>query len=278
MKKSISPLRYPGGKAKMYGQTTELLTKNNLIGETYIEPFAGGCGLALLLLRNGKVSNLVLNDIDRSIFAFWDSVLNRTDELCELIENTEVTLEEREKQKFVQTQKVNVDLLTLGFSTFFLNRVNHSGVIKGGPIGGASQEGKYKLNCRFNKLQLIKQIREIASYKDKIEFYNLDILKFINDILPKKSENNFIFLDPPYYKKGPGLYVNFYKHEDHERLSKEIEEKIKQHWIVTYDNVEPIKEMYSKFRQSEFDISYTLQVKTKAKEIMIFGNSLNETI
>lgn len=278
MKKSISPLRYPGGKAKMYEQTVNLLSKNNLIGETYIEPFAGGCGLALLLLKNGKVSNLVLNDIDRSIFAFWDSVLNRTDELCELIENTEVTLEEREKQKLVQTQKVNVDLLTLGFSTFFLNRVNHSGVIKGGPIGGASQEGKYKLNCRFNKLQLMKQIREIESYKDKIEFYNLDILEFINNILPKKSENNFIFLDPPYYKKGPGLYVNFYKHEDHERLSKEIEEKIKQHWIVTYDNVEPIKEMYSKFRKREFDISYTLQVKTKAKEIMIFGNSLNETI
>ncbi|MGL5950923.1 MAG: DNA adenine methylase [Cetobacterium sp.] len=280
MKKSISPLRYPGGKAKMYEQTTELLEKNKLIGETYIEPFAGGCGLALLLLKNGKVDNLVLNDIDRSIFAFWDSVLNRTDELCELIENTEVTLEEREKQKVIQTRKIDIDLLTLGFSTFFLNRVNHSGVIKGGPIGGAKQEGQYKIDCRFNKPQLIKQIREIASYRDKIEFYNLDVLEFINVVLPEKSKESFIFLDPPYYKKGPGLYVNFYKHEDHERLAREIEEKIKQHWIVTYDNVNPIKEMYSNFRQSEFGITYTLknQGKNSGSEVMVFSHSLKETI
>lgn len=280
MKRSLSPLRYPGGKAKLYDKTLDLLEKNNLVGETYIEPFAGGCGLALLLLQNGKVERLVLNDIDRSIFSFWHSVLNRTDELCVLIENTDITLEERERQKLIQTKKMDIDFLTLGFSTFFLNRVNHSGVIKGGPIGGVKQEGQYKIDCRFNKPQLIKQIREIASYRDRIEFYNLDVLEFINVILPKKSKKSFIFLDPPYYKKGPGLYVNFYKHEDHEKLAKEIEDKIKQHWIVTYDNVVPIKEMYSNFRQSEFGITYTLknQGKNSGSEVMVFSHSLKEMI
>lgn len=277
-KKSISPLRYPGGKAKLYSQIIELLETNKLQETTYIEPFAGGCGLALLLLKNNKVSSLILNDIDKSIFAFWDSVLNRTDELCSLIKNTKVTLAEREKQKEIQLKKDSVDILELGFSTFFLNRVNHSGIIKGGPIGGISQNGKYKLDCRFNKTNLIKQIREIATYKDKIKFYNLDVLDFIKNILSTVSSDSFVFLDPPYYKKGPGLYVNFYKHENHEELAKIVESNLKQNWIVTYDNVEPIKQMYKSFRQKEFDITYTLQTKGKGKEVMIFSNSLKNII
>lgn len=277
-KKSLSPLRYPGGKAKMYSQILDLLEKNNLFNKTYIEPFAGGCGLALLLLKNNKVNSLILNDIDRSIFAFWDSVLNRTEELCSLIKNTEITLAEREKQKEIQLKKDSVDVLELGFSTFFLNRVNHSGIIKGGPIGGLSQNGKYKLDCRFNKTNLIKQIREIATYRDKIKFYNLDVLDFIKNILSTVSKDSFVFLDPPYYKKGPGLYVNFYKHQNHEELAKVIESNLKQNWIVTYDNVEPIKQMYKSFNQKEFDITYTLQVKGKGKEVMIFSNSLKNII
>lgn len=277
-KKSISPLRYPGGKAKLYSQTIELLKINKLQEITYIEPFAGGCGLALLLLKNNKVNNLILNDIDRSIFAFWDSVLNKTEELCSLIKNTEITLAEREKQKEIQLKKDSVSILELGFSTFFLNRVNHSGIIKGGPIGGISQNGKYKLDCRFNKTNLIKQIREIATYKDKIKFYNLDVLDFIKNVLSKVNRDSFVFLDPPYYKKGPGLYVNFYKHENHEELAKVVDINLKQNWIVTYDNVEPIKKMYKKFRQKEFDITYTLQTKGKGKEVMIFSNSLKNII
>lgn len=52
---NFSPLRYPGGKGKMYNQTVKILKENNLIGCTYIEPFAGGANLALNLLFKGQV-------------------------------------------------------------------------------------------------------------------------------------------------------------------------------------------------------------------------------
>lgn len=276
MKKSISPLRYPGGKAKLYDRIKEILEKNKLTNKVYIEPFAGGCGLALLLLRNNMVDSLVLNDLDRSIYAFWYSILNYTDEFCNLIMSTEITLEVREKQKLIQKEKETADLLELGFSTFFLNRVNHSGVIKGGPIGGLKQEGKYKLDCRFNKTRLIEQIKEIVSYKEKIRVTNLDVMEFINNELPTLPKDSFVFLDPPYYKKGPGLYVNFYKHEDHQNLAKEIINKIEQNWIVTYDNVEEIKEIYKDCYQQEFSITYTLKNKGKnsGSEVIIFKENL----
>lgn len=275
--RSISPLRYPGGKTKVYNRVVELLKKNNRLNTTYIEPFAGGCGLGLLLLKNKIVDCLILNDIDKSIYSFWKAVLKYNDELCELIKDSEISLEERKKQKKIQDNKNKIDLrrkkdvLSLGFSTFFLNRVNRSGIIKAGVIGGKEQSGDYKMDCRFNKKQLIKQIEEIKSYKEKIIFFNLDAIKFIKKV--KGIENSFIFFDPPYYEKGKELYINFYEHEDHKKLANNIFD-LKNDWIVTYDNAIPIREMYSDYQQDEFEISYTLQEKKRAKEIMIFSNNL----
>ena len=280
MSKSISPLRYPGGKAKVYKQIVDLLEKNNKIETTYIEPFAGGCGLALMLLKNNIVSNLILNDIDKSIYCFWKSVLKYNSELCQMVDSATLTLGEREIQKSIQNNKEKIDMrkkedvLKLGFSTFYLNRVNRSGIIKAGVIGGINQDGNYKMDCRFNKKDLVEKIQEIYKYKDKIKFYNLDVLDFLKRI---KNKDNFIFFDPPYYNKGKDLYVNFYKHDDHLNLANKIS-KLRNDWIVTYDNTDEIKNMYSQFRQKEFDITYTLENKRKAKEIIIFSNTLENIL
>ena len=42
MSKSMSPLRYPGGKAKVYDIIVSLFEKNDIKNPIYIEPFAGG--------------------------------------------------------------------------------------------------------------------------------------------------------------------------------------------------------------------------------------------
>ena len=93
MPQTLTPLRYPGGKSQLYDYALQLLEDNNLIGCTYSEPFAGGCGLALKLLLNGRVSRVILNDIDRSIYAFWWSVLNDHDNLIDLDNTTPVKIE-----------------------------------------------------------------------------------------------------------------------------------------------------------------------------------------
>ena len=78
MKKSYSPLRYPGGKSKIYNYIQHLISINNC--KTYIEPYAGGAGVALSLIINGDVEKIMINDYDKSIYAFWYSVLNYTDD------------------------------------------------------------------------------------------------------------------------------------------------------------------------------------------------------
>ena len=184
MRNLLSPLRYPGGKSKVFNIIVSLFEKNDIRNPIYIEPFAGGACLALLLLKKKKVRKLVLNDIDRGIYSFWYCILNHTEKFCNIIEKIEISLLEREKQKEIYANKENMNLLLeeeilkLGMATFYLNRVNRSGILKAGVIGGNLQNGNYKMNCRFNKNKLIEQIKEIEKLKDKIEFYNLDVLEF----------------------------------------------------------------------------------------------------
>ena len=269
---AISPLRYPGGKAKFYNNIIKIFNDNNIKKPVYCEVFAGGAGLALLLLKNNIVDKLILNDIDKSIYCFWKSILDFNKEFCEMINSVNIDLVEREIQKKIQKDKDILDLtkksdiLKLGFSTFFLNRVNRSGIIRAGVIGGIEQNGNYKMDCRFNKKNLIERIKEINKYKKKIEFYNLDAIDFLKKIENKKKI--FIFFDPPYFQKGKDLYTNFYMIDDHINLAKHIS-NLKQDWITTYDNIEEIKEIYSEFQIKEFDILYSLEKKRKAKEILI---------
>jgi len=223
-----SPLRYPGGKAKVADYFKQVIKDNLLYDGIYVEPYAGGASVGLSLLLNEYVSKVVINDIDRSIFAFWYSVLNRTDEFCKLIDETPVTLETWKKQKKIQKNKYRYGLLKLGFSTFFLNRTNHAGILKAGVIGGQQQTGKWKIDARYNKTNLIERIKQIALYKDKIELYNMDaveLIKTLRKTLPKKT---LFYLDPPYFVKGKDLYLNHYTEKDHENIMQEVKKITKQ--------------------------------------------------
>ncbi|OAJ73632.1 DNA methyltransferase [Brevibacillus sp. SKDU10] len=269
-----SPLRYPGGKYKLYRFISKLVENNNC--STYIEPFAGGSALSLAMLFNGVVKRVIINDYDYSIYCFWDSVINKTDDLIRLIQLTPITLEEWHQQKSIRENLYEHEPLKVGFSTFFLNRVNRSGIIdKAGPIGGLNQTGNYSIDCRFNKENLIKRINKISKYKDAIRICNLDAMDFIHSEITK-TRNSFTFFDPPYYKKGQGLYTNFYTHGDHENLSKTISNTMRNRkWIVTYDSTSEIKQIYSKYDSITFSLSYTLQEKKNGSEYMFFSKKIN---
>lgn len=262
-----SPLRYPGGKSKLTAYVVETLKLNNLQGGTYVEPFAGGCAIAWYLLLEGHVKKVWINDLDPSIYAFWYCVLYRTEEICELITETEVTITEWHRQKEIQVSGSS-SILELGFSTFFLNRTNRSGIIKAGVIGGLEQEGNYLLDCRFNKEKLISKIHAIAERQSDILLANVDAARFIEEYLPNIEGKCLVNIDPPYYVKGKGLYQNFFEHQDHYRLYESVK-KIQQPWIVTYDDAPEICGIYSEFEPQHFGLTYTAQIKRKGSEVII---------
>lgn len=274
MSRSFSPLRYPGGKTSLLPFMSDVLRRNDLDQRPYAEPFAGGCGLALGLLFEGVVSEIHINDIDASIWAFWHSVLHETAAFVELIAKTDISLPEWRHQRTVYLEGNAQDPLALGFAAFFLNRTNRSGIIKGaGVIGGMAQQGNYKIDCRFNRDDLCARILRVANYRDRITLTRLDAVEFLrcaDEILPKKS---LLCIDPPYFNKGSSLYTSFYKREDHQFLS-EVILGLQRPWLVTYDRAPEIEDLYRSGSMYQVGVNYSVETKRKASELLVTSPGL----
>lgn len=268
-----SPLRYPGGKTKLYNLVHAIIEENNLLHETYIEPFAGGAGLALKLLINNDVKRIVLNDLDPAIYAFWYSILHDSEELCRFIDEVEISIQEWDYQRDIYLNQAEHSSIEVAKSVLFLNRTNVSGVITGGVIGGREQNGKYKLDARFSRKELVRKIHEIAKLSDRIDLYNLDATEFISNKVLGRYYKVFINFDPPYVDKGGQLYKNSFTEVDHTHL-RDCIAQCRRKWIVTYDMSDLVKILYSKFRGGTIDTYYSAKDVRKAKEYIFFSDNL----
>lgn len=278
MAKSLSPLRYPGGKSKIYDKVKKLIETNALGNRTYVEPFAGGFGIGIALLCDNVVKTAVLNDFDAHIYYFWYSVFNHTENLLKMIADTPITIEEREKQRSVYKDN-SADILDDGFATLFLNRVNFSGILDGGPIGGLSQSGKYKVDCRFNKKEIIKKIKNVALLKSRISIFNCDASELIINQLQDKIDNSFFNIDPPYVIKGSQLYTNYFKEDDHKNLERVIFERINNiPWIITYDDCDLIRDIYSRYHMLGYEIQHNAGGSVMGKELVITNISTDSFV
>ena len=267
-----SPLRYPGGKSKLAPFMNMILNKLDLVGGTYIEPFAGGAGIAIELLLTDQVNHIVINDYDKSIASFWNAVVNDNAHFIDKLNKIDITLEEWYRQKEILCSASNMSF-DLGFATFFMNRTDRSGILNGGPIGGYEQDGNWKIDARFNKKDLANRIYAIGKRKRDISVYNKDVNSFIKNYAPKYEERALIYFDPPYFEKGKELYMNFFSYNDHKRIEEAIKESVKCKWIVTYDDVKEITDIYDGYLIKKYDLSYSAASKRVASELMIFPDS-----
>lgn len=268
-----TPLRYPGGKSQLTPLVVDILAKNDLFYGEYAEPFAGGAGLAMALLLNDYVSHVYLNDIDPAIHAFWYCVLHHSEPLCELVESTKIDMHQWHKQREIFLDLTCVDVVKKGFATLFMNRTNRSGILRGGVIGGQDQQGTYKVDCRFNRADLVRKIRRIALRQDDVSLSCLDAAQFLRTVIPKTSPHTLVNLDPPYFGKGPELYTNFYSKKDHAKLAASVA-KLPRPWIVTYDDTPEIRQLYASFTNYSSSLNYSAQVKRVGVELLIASDDL----
>lgn len=273
--KLYSPLRYPGGKAQFAPFIASLMEKNGLVGGHYLEPYAGGAGVALELLFHGYASHVHINDLDPAVHAFWVSVTRDPDALLHLLHTTPVTMEEWFHWRSILRGETPANEVERGFATLFINRTNRSGILKGGVIGGKEQSGTYKLDARFKKDVLAARIQKIAQYAQHITVHCEDALMLLErceDLLPDQS---LIYLDPPYYVKGRGLYRNYYQHDDHLAIAKTLQSPyFARPWVVSYDNAAEIRDMYQLSRGLSYGLNYTAQKRYVGNEVMFFSQTL----
>lgn len=270
-----SPLRYPGGKGRLAGFFKEVIRLNDLCGAHYVEPYAGGAGVAFSLLMTEYSGHIHLNDISYPLYCFWRSVIDYTEDLCRKINDTHVTPEEWEKQKKLLLSPLENDIVSIGFAFFFLNRTNRSGVIDGGIIGGKSQQGQWKIDARFNKKELVRRIACIADYNHRIHLYNLDAEYFLSSVVSALPQNTLVYLDPPYYEKGQRLYQNCYNEKDHETIASLLQSQICHPWVVSYDDCDKIHKLYRERKGFTYTLHYSAAERRIGKEVMFFSDNLN---
>lgn len=273
--KFCSPLRYPGGKTRLSNFLSSAVEKNFSQNEKIIlvEPYAGGAGASLKLLFWDKVDKIIINDLDRAIFSFWKIAVSDTDFLINKIKKINVDISEWKRQKEIYNNHSST-IKELAFATLFLNRTNRSGIIEGGPIGGMNQLGFWSVKARFTKNTIVERLEKIKEFKNKIKVRNLDGITLLKQLEKNKRKNNyFIFLDPPYYQKGKSLYLNHYIDKDHKKLLKLLE-KSSLKWVMTYDDVSYIQNLYDKFRKSKFTINHSAFKARQGKEILIFSDNI----
>ena len=272
MATTYTPIRYPGGKTKLYPEIRAILEMNDLLGHPYAELFAGGAGLAIKLLLKGDVSSIVINDYDRAVYCMWDAIVNHVEEMCEFIDSAVLDIETWKKMRDMYQDHDGVGDFELGKAAFYLNRTNVSGILSGGVIGGLEQTGNYKMDVRFNRKTLKKKVMDIAARRGDIEVTRLDAEDFIDDRMG--DSELFAYLDPPYVQKGPGLYRSAFDEAKHRSLARKVGDA-RSKWVVTYDADKLIDDIYGDYERGDLEISYTANVKTVGREKIILGPGLN---
>lgn len=263
-----SPLRYPGGKATMTGLLRSIRRINGLGNRAVAEPFAGGAGASLSLLYLEETEKIFINDADRAIHDLWWALVNRSDEFLTLLSKTRVDIREWGKQRLIYISPTRVSRLQRGFATFYLNRCNRSGIIiNGGPIGGILQGGKWKIDARYNKEELRRRCTKIAEYRTRINVSCEDGISFIERL---DSSKTFFFIDPPYFEKGPLLYLNALDKNYHKALGEQLRTMTDTAWVLTYDDCSEIHRLYSDWATIHpFTLRYTAARRRNGRELLI---------
>lgn len=267
----FSPLRYPGGKGKIADFVRAVIRQSGMSDGTYVEPYAGGASVAIEMLLTGEVSKIAINDVSVDIYSFWKSVIDHTDELCDKVLNTPLTVDEWDRQKAILKAASDHDMLSVGFAAFYLNRTNRSGILNAGIIGGRAQTGRWLIDARYNAKALASKIQHIGRHRRSISVTNSDAIVFLEEGAKTWPKKTLIYLDPPYFAKGKHLYLHHYGPLDHKDVCEAVLKISKQSWMVSYDDTPEIEELYRGHPTLRYTIGYSARNYAQGREVMFFG-------
>jgi DNA adenine methylase len=273
-----SPLRYPGSKAGLVEWAERFLTETGRRGVQFVETYAGSAALSLNLLAKNVVTSVMLFERDPLLFSFWYCVFFRTDELIRLIDKFEVSLATRDELSWLRDlDYVCDDIVLMGYAGLMFNRTSFSGVLHAGPIGGVDQKSRYKVDCRFNKVELVRRIRQLSEFRDRVSVFFGDALTALKDANNADNQSRVFYVDPPYYVQGRRLYRYSYGFSDHVELA-EVLAAAEFDWVLSYDDHPAIRHFYRAFALYEPVVRYSSKVPKNETELVYanFGNKCSD--
>ena len=248
-------LRYPGGKSR--GSLHRKILSHielDFSGGVFAEPFFGGGGITIGLLKKNLVHDIVIGEKDISLLDLWSKVINDHKSLIRFVKSFEPSV-----AQFLRRKSRILNGTGNGFDCLVVNRLSHGGRgVKAGPQGGMDQSGQYKIGCRWNAEKLCK---DISTLNDLFSFVGV---RLEDDY---KVDADYYYVDPPYWKVGEQMYKHGFTLEDHVDLKRWLDSK--ENWLLSYDNHPEVRRLYSDYEQEVNTTSGNGGVK-KESELLIW--------
>jgi DNA adenine methylase len=250
-----SPLRYPGGKSRAVDLISTLIPKF----DEFREPFLGGGSIFIYLKQRFPDKKFWVNDLHFSLFKFWEMCQHSVDAVIEKVyEWRHRFTDGKELHKFLTENISNFNDLETAAAFFIFNRITFSGTSES---GGYSEQA---FHGRFTESS-IHRLKHFGKLINGTIITNLDFQKVIEE----EGQNVFLFLDPPYHSATKsalyGKNGNLHKGFDHVRFANTMK-KSKHNWLITYDDSEYIRELFSFANIIAWDLTYGMRNITETSD------------
>lgn len=281
----VSPLRYPGGKARMGPYLADMMMHQDSIldVEVWIEPFAGGLGAGLHALTARAAEELWFCEANPALAAMWQAIIGDTDGFAARVERTVPSLSQfydaREHVADAQGAPTSEqDRVELGLAALILNRCSRSGIVAPnvGPIGGKNQAGSHHVASRFHPGRLADRIRALAPLAHRMKYHGSDGIELVEELDGGVGieDEVLLFVDPPYADVGNRLYANGMNEAAHRRLAWVLNASPTR-WALTYDSTPSIiRDWYPHRRVMEFGIRHGANRAHADTEYLICSDEL----
>ena len=265
-----SPLRYPGGKSRAVKIIAPLVPEF----DEFREPFLGGGSVFVYFKQKYPNKKYWINDIYPNLYHFWMQTQQNPNKLIEQIQQWKNEFENgKELHRFLTENIENFDFLKKAAAFFVFNRITFSGTSESGGFSNAAFKRRFTQSS-------IERVKKLSTILDNTLITNLDYQK----VVEAKGKNVFIFLDPPYYSTTKsalyGKNGKLHKTFDHERFAR-ILKNVNRKWLITYDNSEYIRDLFSFAYINEWNLTYGMRNVGKngnqnGKELFISNHPINE--
>lgn len=281
MTRYISPLRYPGGKARMapFLADTFAAQVGRMDIEIWMEPFAGGAGAALALLNADAVGEAWLVEKHPAIAALWRAITGRAEQLASLVAELNPTMDDwyRARRTLAGASRADFDDVQLGLAALIVNRCSRSGIVhpRVGPIGGKRQDGRWTIRSRWCGPKLADRILHVAGFGSRLRVWPGDGVDYIEQLPDSGLDGEvFLFVDPPYLGQGTNLYTNGFTAAEHERLAAALG-RCNLPWLCTYDDHPQVAAMYRSQRIVSYLAPNTAGRAHVKREVAVLSDALH---
>jgi DNA adenine methylase len=253
--------RYPGAKNKLIRYCLDKYL-DKIIDRTEIfhDVFVGGGSVSIYVASRMPDICIYMNDSDETISGFWSLIArNNKNEISEFLDRLNIvpTIEMFLEKRLSEVK----DEIDLAFRAVFFNRTTFSGISKASPIGGKEQDGKWKVNCRYNYRSINNEILYLCNlFKGRLIVESLPVCEYL------MNHKGPMYLDPPYYHKGAQLYPKIMTIEDHVHMSNMI--KSTDRWVLSYDSCREVTDLYSWANIERVHARYSITGSKKKSEVL----------